>query len=305
MHNKFNITLILFSIALLILSGCQEQSSNGPLSGPYKVSGNKMVEAIFAQDAPTSLESDPYRVGEEIDVAVELNNKHTEDIPAGNVKVRLTGDAAIPTFFEGAKIVLATGLQGYDTISNLAYPEEIEVGPIRYINEIPTKSAKMITGQYCYEYPVKVKGFLYYTDDSTKISNNLPHGSNPPSSLQVTKISQEPVNVNGDTATLDFRVTVRNVGTGTLVEGLDQCFQYREKRAREYFALIAKGAYPITCENDGYVRLSRDTKEKVIDCKVIGIDATNINEEPSELSLTLTGFAYEDEIPAITIWLEP
>ena len=48
-----------------------------------------------------------------------------------------------------------------------------------------------------------------------------------------------------------------------------------------------------------------ETKEKIVDCEVTGIDASNLGKQASELSLTLTGFAYEDEISAVTIWLEP
>lgn len=305
MYKKFKFSLILFSLVLLVLSGCQDQSSNGSVQGPYRISGNQMVEAKFAPYAPVTLQNDPYKKGEDIDVAVELTNKHTEDIPEGNVKVRLTGDAAIPAFFQGAQIVTAPELRAYDIISNRGLSEEVELGPLTYVGEIPTEVSKKITGEYCYQYPVKVKGFLYYTDNSQDMGINLPSGSNPPSSLQVTSITQRPVNIQDNEGTLRFRVTVRNIGNGVLVGSLNDCFKYREIREREYFTIIAEGAYPMTCENDGYVRLSRETREKVVDCTVSGIDLMNINKEPSELTLTLTNFAYEEPIPSVNVWLEP
>jgi len=38
---------------------------------------------------------------------------------------------------------------------------------------------------------------------------------------------------------------------------------------------------------------------------VTGIDPSNINSEPSELTIELYGFAYEEDIQPVTIWLEP
>ena len=106
-------------------------------------------------------------------------------------------------------------------------------------------------------------------------------------------------------ASLRFMVTIKNVGSGSLVPSISECFTYRGRREREYVTITAEGAYPITCESGGVVRLSSETKEKIVTCDVTGIDPSNLGVQPSELSLTLAGFAYEDEISPVTIWLEP
>lgn len=306
MHKNAKISIVLFSLVVLVIAGCEGQTTDtSTIKGPYKATGNQLIAAKFATDYPISMEADPYQKGEPIDVVVELSNMHSEDIEAGRVEVRLAGDAAITTFFEGARQVAAPLLPKYDEIASVPSPEEVDLGPLNYVGELPTKVAKQITGQYCYEYPVKVKAFLYYTDSPTDIGTNLPSGSNPPSSLQVTAVQQQAVDVRDGVGKLKFRVTVKNVGSGTLIPSMNECFQYRGKREREFFTLEALGAYPIVCENDGYVRLSRDTKEKIVDCEVTGIDASNLGTQASELSLTLTGFAYEDNIAPVTIWLEP
>jgi len=302
-HTKSS--LILLSIVLLIIAGCQGETVTN-VSGPYKgLTGTKMIEAVFASDAPITLENDPYIKGDAIDIIVELSNKHTEDIAQGNVRVRLTGDSAIPNFFSGAKEVIAPTLIGFDTEINQATPEEIDLGPLYYIGDLPAKTSKKITGQYCYQYPVKVKGFLYYTDKPLEIGTTLPTGSNPPSSVVVTSVDQQAVDVRDGQGKLRFRVTVKNVGTGNLVPSMAECFTYRGKRETEFLSIVASGAYPITCDNGGLIRLNKDTSEKIVSCEVTGINPSNLGSEPSELSLTLIGFAYEDEILPASIWLEP
>ncbi|MEK6816131.1 MAG: hypothetical protein AABY09_00835 [Nanoarchaeota archaeon] len=305
MHKNANVSLILLSIVLVVIAGCTGQTGPTGVVGPYKVSGTQMIEATFVKDAPTALETDPYQRNEKIETVVALNNKHTEDIPAGYVKVRLTGDAAIPNFFSGAREMIAPELSGYDIITNQPLTEEVDLGPLYYIGDLPTKLSKTVTGQYCYEFPVRVKAFLYYTDKPELIGTNLPTGSNPPSSVQVTQIQQQTVDVNDGVAEMMFRVTVKNVGTGNIVPNLGECFKYRGKRENEFITVSAFGAYPITCQSDGLIRLSRDTREKVLTCKVTGINPSNMGAQASDLSLTLTGFAYEEDIAPVSIWLEP
>ncbi|MFH0798375.1 MAG: hypothetical protein V1906_03115 [Candidatus Woesearchaeota archaeon] len=305
MHKNANVSLILLSIVLIVIAGCSGQTGTTGVVGPYKVSGNQLIEANFIKDAPTTLDTDPYQPNEKIDVFVELRNKHTEEVPAGYVKVRLTGDAAIPNFFSGAREIVAPALSSYDIVSGQPSPEEVDLGPLVYIGDLPTKLSKTITGQYCYQFPVRVKAFLYYTDKPELIGTNLPSGSNPPSSVQVTQIQQQTVDINDGVAELNFRVTVKNVGVGNIVPNLGECFKYRGKRENEFITVAAYGAYPITCQGEGLIRLSRDTRDKVLNCQVTGINPSNLGPQASELSLTLTGFAYEDEIPPVSIWLEP
>lgn len=286
---------------IIFLSGCKEEEATAP--SYYKYTGDKAVEAKFLEGSPTSSEIDTYQQKENIEVVVELINRLTEEVEAGKVKVRLTGDAAIVTFFEGAREASNPKMFAIDPNTGVATPEEADLGPIKYVADLETKVQKKITGQYCYSIPVKVKANLFYTDKETEIGNNLPKGSNPPSSVQVTKIEQGTVNrANG--GELRFKVTVANIGTGTVIPGLSDCFQYREKTEREELKLAATGAYPIDC-GDGIVKLSREDKTRTMECKVTGIDMTLLGPDASELSLTLTDFAYEDELSPVTIWLEP
>jgi len=235
----------------------------------------------------------------------QLVNKLPEEVPAGQVKVRLTGDAAIATFFEGAQEATNPKIFPIDPTTGVATPEEVEVGPINYVGELTTKVPKKITGQYCYSMPVKVKANLFYTNQETEVGATLPAGSNPPSTVQVIQVQQGTVNKADDNkGELRFKVTVKNMGKGKLIPSLNDCFGYRERTEREELTLEAKGAYPITCE-DNPVRLSRTDLSKIVDCKVTGIDMTNLNAEASELSLTLKGFAYEEDLDPVTIWLEP
>ncbi|MFH1636843.1 MAG: hypothetical protein ABIB71_00280 [Candidatus Woesearchaeota archaeon] len=304
MDTKTNVFMIMVVVAFLAISGCQQQSS--AVSGPYKYEGDMAVVASFVLDAPVSLETDPYSQNEEIDVDVEIVNKLPEDLPAGKVKVRLNADAAISTFFTGAKEMSSPLLSGIDSETGEETPEEVSLGPVKYVADLPTKASKEITGQYCYSYPVKVKGFLYYTDRTDEIGQNLPAGSNPPSAVQVTDIEQRAVDIQSDdSAVLKFKVTVANLGDGVVIGAMDDCFKYRKKTEREVLKLTASGGYPISCDNDGEVRLSRDTGRKVVNCEVSGIDARNLGNQPSELSLTLGTFAYQQDLDPVTIWLEP
>ena len=289
--------------AILIVAGCQQQTA--AQAGYYKFTGDKAIEAKFLEGSPTSSELDTYQKDENIETVVELVNRLPEEVPAGQVKVRLTGDAAIQTFFEGAHEATNPKIFPIETGTGVATPEEVEVGPVRYVGELTTKVSKKITGQYCYSMPVKTKANLFYTNKETDIGTNLPAGSNPPSTVQVIQVQQGTVNKADDgKGELRFKVTIKNMGKGKLIPSLDDCFKYRERTEREEITLEAKGAYPVTCE-DNPVKLSRTDQSKIVDCKVTGVDMTNLNAEPSELSLTLKGFAYEEDLEPVTIWLEP
>ncbi len=130
--------------------------------------------------------------------------------------------------------------------------------------------------------------------------------SKPPSRVQVMAIEQRTVDPsNENTGDLKFTVTIQNTGTGIAMPSLNDCFRFRSRSEREVLKLSARGAYDITCENDGNVRLSRDTKSKTMNCVAHNVDLRNLGKDPSELTLTLSGFAYQEEIEPVTIWLEP
>ncbi len=294
--------MAILGVLAMFLAGCTGTTAS---TGYYKFTGNKMVTATFVNDAPVSMETAPYEKGDEIDVAVELTNKLPEDMAAGQVKVRLTGDATMPNFFTGAKEMLSSLLKRVDE-QGVENPDEVSIGPLKYVGEVSGQISKTITGQYCYSHPVNVKANLFYTAKAEEIGANLDSGSNPPSSVQVTAITQRPVDVNpsGDSGELDFTVTVKNIGTGRVVSSLGDCFKFRDRREKQELKLEAKGAYNIDCEKGGVVTLQEDTQEKNVDCTVKNIKSSNLGKVPSELTLTLTNFAYEDEIAPVTIWLE-
>ncbi|MFH1065764.1 MAG: hypothetical protein V1734_04645 [Nanoarchaeota archaeon] len=292
--------MVVLGVLAMFLAGCTGTTAG---TGYYKFTGNKMVTASFVKDAPVSMETAPYEKGDEIDVAVELTNKLPEDLPAGKVKVRLTGDATMPNFFTGAKEMLSPMLKKIDE-QGVENPDEVSIGPLKYVGEVTGKVSKTVTGQYCYSHPVKVKANLFYTAKAEELGSNLDSGSNPPSSVKVTAITQRPVDVRNNVGELKFTVTVANIGTGNIVPSLSECFKYRGRREKEELTLKAEGAYNIVCEKAGLVSLQADTQEKKIDCTVSNIDPANLGKIPSELTLTLSNFAYEDDIAPVTIWLE-
>ncbi len=296
---------IVIILGLLLLVACTPGETS-TVEGPYKFTGPQAIEAKFVPGSPETLEANPYQSGEEIDVAVELTNRLTETVPAGNVKVRLTGDAAVPSFFSGAKEAANPELLGIDEKTGQPTKEEVELGPLSYVGELTTKISKKLSGQFCYSFPVRVKGFLYYTTKAEEIGTTLATSSNPPSRLQVTAVEQRTVDAEDATrGNLKFKVTVQNTGTGMVLPALSDCFKYRTRSDRESLQLTASGAYDITCDNGGVVRLSRDTKSKTMNCVAHNVDLGNLGKDPSELTLTLSNFAYQEEILPATIWLEP
>lgn len=308
MINKKSV-LILLVLSLFVLSSCTSTTTKTGPAGEYAAcngDGPQMITASFADFAPVSSETNPYQPGEDIDIEVILINKYTRDIVAGNAKVRLTGDAAIASIFSGAKEVSADTLYSIDSQTCLEETTEVDVGPIIYNGEITSKISKELTGLYCYQEPVVVKAFLYYTPTEEEIGNNLPAGANPPSSVQVTQIDQDPVDVDPGEATgqMRFKIYLANIGTGTILPSLDDCFEYRDVGYREEFNLAVSGAYPnIDCPDT--VQLTRGEKTDVVTCLLTGIDSTNLGSQASEITITISGFAYEDTIPSTTIWLEP
>lgn len=303
---KLKYYLILLGL-IIIIAGCDSNTTT-TTEGYYKCfSGNtQMISAVFDSYSPISFENSPYVKNEEIPVEVVLTNNMPEEIEPGKVKVKLKGDAAISSIFEGAKIATNPKLYAIDSENCFTSDENVELGPIRYQSKITTKVSKEISGDYCYEKPVIVHGYLYYTNIIENIGVNLPSGANPPSGLQVISLTQEPVKVGGDgkTAELDIKITVGNVGTGTLVKGLDECFEFRSQNYREEFDIEVNGAYDIECDKTE-LRLNRETKQAIVNCKATGIDASNLASTASEIEITLKGFAYEDVITPVTVWLEP
>ncbi len=300
--------MIIFLLGIALLSACTTSKTTSGVTGAYANcygDETQMVTAAFADFAPVSSEANPYQAGDDIDVEVVLTNKFSGDIDAGKARVRLTGDAAIDSVFSGASQQKAETLYAIDADTCLEETTEVDVGPIVYQGAITTSVSKEITGLYCYEEPVVVKAYLYYTADAEDIGTNLPVGSNPPSSVQVTQIDQNPVDIDPGEATgeMRFKIYLENVGAGTIVPSLDDCFEYRDAGYREEFSISVKGAYDIDCPSD--TKLSRGDKTDVVTCLVTGIDSTNLGSQASELTITLSGFAYEDAIPSTTIWLEP
>lgn len=301
-----NYKLIGLMVLLLTIAGCTGETTS-TMEGYYSCFGDDttMIDAYFAEYAPMSSEANTYQPGEGIDVEVILENKMPIEISEGKVKVRLMGEAAVDTTFSGAKVVTNPELYAVDQQTCMINEEEIELGPISYLKNIDTKISKDIEGQLCYEMPVEVRGFLYFTEDETEIGETLPPGSNPPSGIQVTAIEQEIVDTDRDSSTGDlrFQIYIENVGEGIVVEDLDECFQYRETGYREEFDLSIEGPYRPDCPDD--VKLSRDTKEDVITCYIYDVDIDNLGDNANEITITLDGFAYEEDIDPVTIWLEP
>lgn len=300
--------VIIILLFILAIAGCTTQQNNSGVTGAYAACYGdemQMVTAEFADYAPVSTEENPYAPGEEIDVEVILSSKYTKDIEEGKAKVRLTGDSAIDTIFSGAKEVNADTLYSIDTESCLQETTEVNLGPIVYQGDITTKINKEITGLYCYEEPVVIKAYLYLTGDATKIGMTLPAGSNPPSGVQVTQIEQDPVDIDQGESTgeMRFKIYLANLGTGTIVPTLNDCFEYRDTSFREELKVNVNGAYNIECPKD--VALSRGEKTDVVTCKMTGIDSKNLRGDTTEIEIILSDFAYEDTIPSTTIWLEP
>lgn len=289
----FVIALILIA---LFIAGC----------GETVTSGDQAVIAKFVEGVPTSSELDTYAPGEEIDIDVELTNMLPEDIESGKVKVKLTGDAAISSIFEGAKQATNPLLEGYIYETNTPSPEEVSLGPIKYVGDISTKISKEITAKYCYQIPITLRGNVYFTADEDEVGSNYATDTTHPSSLTITEIEQGVVKVGGDDkGTLKIKITIQNTGSGTVIDSIDECFKYRTKSHREQLKMEVKSAYTIECDNDGYARLSRSDRSEIMHCTISNIDTTNLGPQPSELIITLTEFAYEDTLSPVTIWLEP
>ncbi|MFH1971860.1 MAG: hypothetical protein ABIJ18_00095 [archaeon] len=294
-------------VSFLFIMGCTGTTTTS--TGAYYncfASDNSMIDAYFDEYAPFSSAANTYQPGEEIDVDVVLVNKMPEDIDAGDVKVKLKGDAILDNIFTGAKTVTSPKLYSIDKDTCLTSEEQVELGPLKYKQDISTTVTKEIAGLYCYAMPVEVKAYLFYTELEEELGVNLPSGSNPPSAVRITQIDQDPVSVSGDgkSAELRFKLTIENTGTGTIIPSLADCFTYIEPGEREDLKVTVTGAYKnIECDED--VRLNRDTQDDTITCIVTGVDPTNLGPLASEITITLYDFAYEDVIDSVNIWIEP
>ncbi|MDD4878371.1 MAG: zinc ribbon domain-containing protein [Candidatus Nanoarchaeia archaeon] len=348
----FAISLILFSIFVIIdktePDSLSEIIQNTPpiseqqwlnlkeqieadTTGYYAFTGNKTIDVIFEE--PLKNESEPYSINDPIPISVKITNRLPEDIPANEVKIKLTGDATMPYFFSGANEPFIPTLKGIDPSTGNENSESITIGPLQYVGKIVegAKIVKMITGKYCYQVPLKIKAKLFYTPNKEYIGSNLHSGSNPPSPIKIINIQQEPIvfNLQG-IGELKFSITIakeaRNsrgnisringaliceVGggfmtdceSGTILPSMSDCFRYRDRLSKQVLTLSAEGAYPIECDNNGIVQISSDTYEGTINCAVKNISYKELGKISSDLTLTLDNFAYEEEISPSEIWI--
>ncbi|MBI4155000.1 hypothetical protein HY498_02865 [Candidatus Woesearchaeota archaeon] len=318
---KKGLITVILVISLVLIISCQPTAPGGP-SGFYKFTGNSAVEARFVRDAPVSSEQEYYEPGELIDVEVELANRGTRRMQPNTVRLRLTGDAIIPNFFVGAKEVLfPLSLDPIDEETGNLDTRILSLGPLRYVGDVTTRRSKIVTGQYCYYNPIVVQTRIVLSDryedvpaqgvqdgqygfggGSQILNQNIQPGDNPPSGVQVTSLNQEVVKIReGERfGTMKFKFSIENVGNGIIVDDLNNCWEY-EKRRREKVSFIVKGPYPIVCE-EGTVVL-REGK-RTVDCTMTGVDASNLGPFPRDLIIILDGFAYLEEIPPVTIWLD-
>lgn len=299
------LSLIILAVSLVLITACSNLSgSSGSSSGYYKYTGSSALDVNFVKDAPVSSEKEYYEPGELIDVEVELANKGTKRILPNTVRLRLTGDAIIPNFFTGAKeILFPLSLDPIDEETGYIDNRIVDLGPLRYIGEVTSRRSKVITGQYCYYVPAVVQTSVVLSDKQEDIpGQNIQAGDNPPSGVQVTSLEQEVVKVReGDRAgTMRFKFVIENVGSGSMIDSLQDCWDY-EKRRREKVSFVIKGPYPIVCE-EGTVIL-RD-KKRTVDCTMTNIDPTNLGSVNRDLIIILDNFAYLEEIPAVTIYLD-
>ncbi|MAG78600.1 hypothetical protein CL616_04525 [archaeon] len=305
MRLKKEYIVITFLLGILFITGCagEQATTTEGYYGCYS-GETSMIDAAFYDWAPLSSQDSPYQPGEDIDVEIVLENKLPEEIKEGKVKVRLRGDAINDKIFSGSQLISAPTLYDIDDETCTTSEEDVELGPIVYLPDLNTEIVKEIAAQYCYEHPVEVHGFVYYTELTEDIGVNLPSGSNPPSGVQVTTLEQDPVDVSDDEASLRIKIYVQNVGTGTIVEDLDECFEHREQGYRETLHLEVDSAYEDDCDQD--IRLSKDDlKQEIVSCEITGINPDNLGPQSSDLKITLSGFAYEDEMDSVDIWIEP
>ncbi len=298
---------IILVLVLLILAGCGGDSSDGISAGDgyYKYTGDQLVKVSFSEGFPESDSEYPYIASyDKIPIEFTIYNYGLTKIPAGDVKIRLKGDAIIPDLFDGGEGMFSPGvLQGIDQETGEVLEEYVRAGPLIYEGYIETLISKDINAEYCYKDEVRVRTRIILTDSLDEVpEENIKEGDNPPSRVKVSSLTQDMVRAytGSNEGMLNFEFIIKNDGSGRVVDSLEKCFVY-DKNPMEYVSVNVKGPYPISCNGE---RVLLRNGEGKVRCSM-QVDASNLGSDERDLFITLYDFAYLEQVEPVEIWIEP
>jgi hypothetical protein len=301
----------IFLMALLVgLAGCnKDDNSSSSSSAAYSHSEDYLASVSWEDGSPISSESITYSKGEDIDLVLNVENHGPTIIPKNKILFRLLGEASQEFEFKGGKAAIhpKEDIDAYDFAIDKVYAASVDLPTIRYNGDTPVKLSKTIEAAYCYESPVKVKTKIVFTDQEEEIpggttGNQINTGDNPSADVKVITLQQSPIKVRkGKEATLDFYITISNVGGGDIRDGLSNCFDYTKPSHKEQLSFNVQGPYTVDC---GDKNINLVDGEKQIKCTMKGIKTSAIDDKERNLIITLEDFAYRKEVSPVTIWIE-
>ena len=268
----------------LLLTGQQCGKKEAKTEGPF-VGGVKGVDISFVQGYPLS----EFFASDTVPVKVLLKNNGESDVNAGEAKVKLYG-VYLPSFgLADAYKATNSLLRGITQYSKEGSEQEVDLGNIKYTQQIINFEDVTLRAKVCYPYQTKVQtkvclGSLSEIEKGaeqvcTVTGEKLSQGSVSSAPIQVTSITQKPFSSNQ----VLFEITIQNSGKGSVYKPVALCEDLEDAIKRggsENIVSIEINPADIKCSflesesNKGTTRLV-DNKKTFTCRKIVGSTGSN------------------------------
>ena len=266
--------IIIFLAILVVLSGCEKKETDNTLKTSF-YGGIDGISITFKETAPPK----QFNQGEEIPVAVILNNKGEYDVVSGNAKAKIYGISLdvfnLPDEYKGTTGIL----RGKGEFNIEGGEKEISFGNLKYNEEIINSRDSIIRANICYPYqtktdiPVCIKSPLGEIEGNVCVTDGekVVEGTVSSAPIQVTSVTEK----TRGSDQVRFDIKIENKGTGKVYANDASCEELEDyqmelnKKDKIFIEII--NPEEVKCgfasgeeSNKGIVEMNN--KEKIVSC---------------------------------------
>ncbi|MEW6063271.1 MAG: hypothetical protein AB1571_02795 [Nanoarchaeota archaeon] len=216
--------LIFILLVALLLTGQQCGKKQEKTEGPF-VGGSNGLSVSFVQGYPPS----EFFQSDTVPTKVLLKNNGESDVNAGEAKVKLYG-VYLPNFgLTDVYKATSSTLRGITQYSKEGSEQEVDLGNIKYSQQVINFEDVTLRAKVCYPYKTKVQtkiclGSLSEIEKGaeqvcTITGEKLTQGSVSSAPIQITSITQKPFSSNQ----VLFEITLQNNGKGSVYKPVSSC----------------------------------------------------------------------------------
>jgi hypothetical protein len=221
--------ILILSIAIiLVLSGCNDDSSTGLKTSPF-LGGTTGITVDFATGSPPS---EVYDESYPFDISVILQNKGEYEVPAGDVNVKISGILASEFSTTEAELsknptddLLATKKNSEGDVIQ-GSPVYVEFNGLEYASELKGNQVYPIRADVCFNYETNAIATVCILENNIDLTNSkvcsnqgIKKVFNSGAPVQIVNFKQEPSGQNK----VRYHFAVRHAGTGEVYKSETTC----------------------------------------------------------------------------------